>query len=324
MIKTGEIIGTEIMRNFIKKKTVCTLLSITVTTALLIGCGKKDSTVDNQSDWNVKIEKSTDETSEESVAKKMIIEPDSEIEVSGKMLKYTYVVEDENGGGHALFSYDGVDYESPNSSEWQCSSYVIDYGEGEFKVFYEMAFSNDWGSTQYITHTPNGEFLDLGVSGAGIVNIDDIDIQNNTVTLDTRIDLFGTHGIRPVYIIGDQGLEYRDEIISFNNEAVVSDGSYLDDYPEELSAVYDANGRSLLTLKCDLELKTDDGKIINMAAGSQLYIVGYAPMTNRFYVEVAGETAYFEYEEKQGEYEWGHTINGMDEDDVFEYLLYVG
>ena len=50
MIKTGEIIGTEIMRNFIKKKTVCTLLSITVTTALLIGCGKKDSTVDNQSD----------------------------------------------------------------------------------------------------------------------------------------------------------------------------------------------------------------------------------------------------------------------------------
>lgn len=314
----------KIMRNLIKKKTVCTLLIFTMATTLLIGCGKKNAIVEEQMSGDVEIDKSTDESFDEGAGKKMIIEPDSEVEVSGKTLKYTYVVEDENGGGHALFSYDGVDYESPNSSEWQCSSYVIDYGEGKFIVFYEMVFSNDWGSTQYITHTPNGDFLDLGVTGADLVNLDDIDVLNNTVTLDTRVDLFGTYGIRPVYIIGDQGLEYRDEIILFNNEEVVSDGSFLEDYPEELSEVYDANGRQLLTLKCDLELKTDDGDILNMAAGSQLYVVGYAPMANRFYVEVAGEIAYFEYEEKLGEFEWGHTINGMDEDDVFEYLLYVG
>lgn len=265
------------------------------------------------------------EISDNSAMTKMILEPNSEVDLGGKALSYEYILdyEDIDDVGHGRFTYDGQVFESETSMEYPCNSYVVDSGEGNFIIFYEMAYSNDWGETQAIVHHGNGDYETYGVLPESLGSIDDINLEENTVTLCSRTDLFGTIGYKKTYLMADQGLEVQGDMIYFANEIVDPEGKFFDYVDEFMGSSYDEYGRRVLTTKQSLTLQNDEGETTEVPEKTKLLIVGYKPLENKFYVELEGKEYFFEYEDDT-ENGWGHTVNGIDEDDMFENIMYAG
>lgn len=323
------------MKNKAITKTTCTAILLAGMTFAFTGCGKTTDVSSNVEKPAVPTEETLDvqetdiQESEAQVMTKMVLEPNSEIDLGGKTLSYEYVLdyEDIDDVGHGRFTYDGQVFESETSMEYPCNSYVVDSGEGNFIIFHEMAYSNDWGETQAIVHHGNGDYETYGVLPESLGSIDDINLEENTVTLCSRTDLFGTIGYKKTYLMADQGLEVQGDMIYFTNEMVDPEGQffdYMDESTYELMvSSYDEYGRRVLTTKQSLTLKNEEGETLEVPEKTKLLMVGYKPLENKFYVELDGKEYFFEYEEDT-ENGWGHTVNGISEEDMFENIMYAG
>lgn len=323
-------------KSYRKTKLVYIAVLLMASTSIFSGCGQVVSEIKNIEEPSVQEEDiqqvqeaEGSETAEVPSMTKMVLEPNSEIDLGGKTLSYEYVLdyEDNDEAGHGRFTYDGQEFESEVSMEYSCNSYVVDSGNGNFIIFHEMAYSNDWGETQTIVHHGNGEYETYGVLPESLSSIDDINLEDNTVVLHGRTDLFGTNGYKKTYLMADQGLEVQGDMIYFDNGKLYPEGDFFDGMDlsgrEEMTSVYDEYGRRTLTTKQSLTLKTDDGDIIEVPEKTKLLVVGYASEEKKFYVELEGKEYYFEYEEDI-ENGWGHTVNGINESDMFVYIIYAG
>ena len=169
-------------------------------------------------------------------------------------------------------------------------------------------------------------FADIEQQIGGIADVSSI--TKNQITFETRVDLFGTYGITIPMKLENDKLVGLDSVIKFVNNpdsSVFDEFESLDaDTKERIAKEYNEEGYKVLTLKKNLKSKSDNGDL-EIKAGEQIIPYGYDESTQKFYFTYNDTICYFEYEFVDDEYNgYTFTINGVDEDDMFEALPYVG
>lgn len=169
-------------------------------------------------------------------------------------------------------------------------------------------------------------FADIEQQIGGIADVSSI--TKNQITFETRVDLFGTYGITIPMKLENDKLVALDSVIKFVNNpdsSVFDEFESLDaDTKERIAKEYNEEGYKVLTLKKNLKSKSDNGDL-EIKAGEQIIPYGYDESAQKFYFTYNDTICYFEYEFVDDEYNgYTFTINGVDEDDMFEALPYVG
>ena len=169
-------------------------------------------------------------------------------------------------------------------------------------------------------------FVDIAQQIGGIADVSSI--TKNQITFETRVDLFGTYGITIPMKLENDKLVGLDSVIKFVNNpdsSVFDEFESLDaDTKERIAKEYNEEGYKVLTLKKNLKSKSDNGDL-EIKAGEQIIPYGYDESAQKFYFTYNDTICYFEYEFVDDEYNgYTFTINGVDEDDMFEALPYVG
>ena len=169
-------------------------------------------------------------------------------------------------------------------------------------------------------------FADIEQQIGGIADVSSI--TKNQITFETRVDLFSTYGITIPMKLENDKLVGLDSVIKFVNNpdsSVFDEFESLDaDTKERIAKEYNEEGYKVLTLKKNMKSKSDNGDL-EIKAGEQIIPYGYDESAQKFYFTYNDTICYFEYEFVDDEYNgYTFTINGVDEDDMFEALPYVG
>lgn len=253
------------------------------------------------------------------------IEPDKKTVYQGKDILMSFESNDEFDGGNIILEYGDAKYKLNEYTEWITTGYLIEIDDTSFYTILQACYSNDW-VTSYIVKYDGNTFADIAQQIGGIADVSSI--TKNQITFETRVDLFGTYGITiPMKLENDKlvGLDSVIKFVNNPNSSVFDEFESLDaDTKERIAKEYNEEGYKVLTLKKNLKSKSDNGDL-EIKAGEQIIPYGYDESAQKFYFTYNDTICYFEYEFVDDEYNgYTFTINGVDEDDMFEALPYVG
>lgn len=253
------------------------------------------------------------------------IEPDKKTVYQGKDILMSFESNDEFDGGNIILEYGDAKYKLIEYTEWITTGYLIEIDDTSFYTILQACYSNDW-VTSYIVKYDGNTFADIAQQIGGIADVSSI--TKNQITFETRVDLFGTYGITiPMKLENDKlvGLDSVIKFVNNPNSSVFDEFESLDaDTKERIAKEYNEEGYKVLTLKKNLKSKSDNGDL-EIKAGEQIIPYGYDESAQKFYFTYNDTICYFEYEFVDDGYNgYTFTINGVDEDDMFEALPYVG
>lgn len=313
------------------RKKVALLLGVVSVVVLITGCRRGNgnsffSKSDNGSVQVMEDMNSEDENSSEvSIADEQVftLREQEPLEINGQQIFYHFVAEDvDSFEGKACISYGDQEIEL-DSCEWLIDSYVITTSDSEFIVLAQLGYSNDWCQTVGVKYSVDFGLTVFGKEWGYVES--EYTLNSTTCYISSRVDILGTYSTIIEYSIADTGFypQNMDGYVSFNNENIVNDGSFLDGLSEDnyTIKIFDENGRKKLILKSNLTLYTDGGSEI-LNAGSVVYPIGFNESSGRFYVEINGEEGYFNYQKNEDEFII--TVDGIDQYDAFEELPYAG
>lgn len=275
---------------------------------------------------NYKAEDGKTQSQDDSEAITVIeIEPDKKTVYQGKDILMSFESNDEFDGGNIILEYGDAKYKLIEYTEWITTGYLIEIDDTSFYTILQACYSNDW-VTSYIVKYDGNTFADIAQQIGGIADVSSI--TKNQITFETRVDLFGTYGITiPMKLENDKlvGLDSVIKFVNNPNSSVFDEFESLDaDTKERIAKEYNEEGYKVLTLKKNLKSKSDNGDL-EIKAGEQIIPYGYDESAQKFYFTYNDTICYFEYEFVDDEYNgYTFTINGVDEDDMFEALPYVG
>lgn len=259
-----------------------------------------------ESTENIPVESSED-TSEKDEAKVISFEPDAPLDFRGKELQLSYT-EDS-----IKVKYGDTEYEIEDYAEWLDTGYIMEIDDTRFYTIVQVCSANDW-VTSYILKYDGNAFTEVASQNGSLFLI-----SGNQITFSTRVDVFGTYGVNiPMKLENDQ-LTRVDDLIKFINEPDPEIYDTLDS--PEGKATYNKEGYKVLTLNQTLKAMSDDGDI-EIEEGEQIIPYGYNEKEKKFYFTYQDKQYYFIYEEGGDGYTL--TIDGVDQDDMFVYLPYVG
>lgn len=285
-----------------------------------------------QASENVKVEESetteNNNTQSQDDAKAITvieIEPNKKMDYKGKEILMSLESDDEFDGGNIVLEYGDAKYKLNEYTEWITNSYLIEIDDSSFYTILQACYSNDW-VTSYIVKYDGNTFVDIAEQIGGIADVSSI--TTNQIVFETRVDLFGTYGIKIPMKLENDKLISLDKVIRFVNNpdpSVFDEFESLDaDTKERIAKGYNEEGYRVLTLKMNLKSKSENGDL-EIKAGEQIIPYGYDERAQKFYFTYNDTICYFEYEFVDDGYN-GYTlsINGVDEHDMFEALPYVG
>lgn len=289
--------------------------------------GGKIST--EQASENVKVEESetteNNSTQSQDDAEEITvieIEPDKKMDYKGKEILMSLESNDEFDGGNIVLEYGDAKYKLNEYTEWITTGYLIEIDDTIFYTILQACYSNDW-VTSYIVKYDGNTFVDIAEQIGGIADVSSI--TKNQITFETRVDLFGTYGITIPMKLENDKLISLDTVIKFVNNpdpSIFDEFESLDaDTKERIAKEYNEEGYRVLTLKKNLKSKSENGDL-EIKAGEQIIPYGYDEKAQKFYFTYDDTLCYFEYESKDDGYTL--TINGVDQEDMFEALPYVG
>ena len=273
---------------------------------------KTEDTDHAKTDQAGETEEPTEESTEQGEINVISFDPASPKEYRGKELQLSYTEGEES----VKVQYGDVTYEIQDYVEWIATGYIMEMDDTGFYTIIQLCSSNDW-VTSYVLKYDGSSFKEIGSQDGGVV--DTSAISGNQINFSTRVNLFGTYSVTiPMKLENDQ-LASVDEFIKFHNEPDPEIYDTLDS--PEGKACYNEEGYKVLTLNQTLQAKSDDGDI-ELEEGEQIIPYGYNENEKKFYFTYQDKQYYFIYEEAGDGYTL--TIDGVDQDDMFVYLPYVG
>lgn len=298
------------------------VLLICLSVSGMCGCSRQNQT-ENEDDaqkWVVNSEnseavehipaESSGDSSEKDEVKVISFEPDSPVNYRGKELQLSYSEES------VKVRYRDAEYEIEDYADGIETGYIMEMDDTGFYTIIQVCSANDW-VTSYILKYDGNRFTEIAAQNGGVG--DKSSISGNQITFDTRVDVFGTYGVKiPMRLENDQ-LTNVDDFIKFVNEP---DPEIYDSFDSpESKAIYNKEGYRVLTLKRTLMAMSDDGNI-EIGKGQQIIPDGYNEKEKKFYFRYQDKQYYFTYEEDQDGYTF--TIDGVNQEDMFVYLPYAG
>ena len=250
------------------------------------------------------------------------IEPNKKMDYKGKELLMSFDAPSEFEVGKIVLNYGNADYKSKFDAEWITTSYLVEIDDTSFYVFLQACYSNDW-VTSYIVKYNGNSFVDIAAQDGKIA--DTSSITQEKIVFETRVDLFGTYGIKIPMKFENDKLTCLDTLIRFVNkpDPTVFDGfeSFDPEIKEMIKNMYNKEGYQVLTLKRSLKATSENGTI-EIGVGEQIIPYGYDESAQKFYFTYNDILYFFEYELSTENI--FHTINGVDQFDIFEVLPYAG
>ena len=250
------------------------------------------------------------------------IEPGKKIDYKGKKLLMFLDGEAENDGGNIVLEYGNADYKLEDYSEWISTGYLMEIDDTSFYVILQACYSNDW-FTSYIVKYNGNSFVDIAKQDGRIKDISSI--TREQIVFETRVDLFGTYGIKVPMKFENDKLTSLDTVIRFVNNPDPSVFEGLEDLDAEIKEMiqklYNKEGYRVLTLKKSLKAISENGTI-EISVGEQIIPYGYDSVAQKFYFTYNNTLYFFEYEASDEGFSL--TINGVDQFDIFEELPYAG
>lgn len=255
---------------------------------------------------------SSEQLTETGEAKVLTFKPDASLNYRGKDLHLSL----EEEGSIIKLEYGKAEYDIKEYAEWLSDGYIIEIDDTSFYTIIQGCSSNDW-VTSYIVKYDGNSFAEVAYQNGGVE--DTSCISGNQIIFDTRVDVFGTYGVKiPMKLENDQ-LTMVDDLIKFINEP---DPEIYDTLKSpEGKAIYNKEGYSVLTLKRPLTAMSDDGNM-DIQEGEQIIPYGYKEKEKKFYFTYGGKQYYFTYDVAEDGYTY--SINGVNQEDMFVYLPYAG
>lgn len=211
------------------------------------------------------------------------------------------------------------DYDDENNT-----NYAIIFDDSRYLLLCSFAEPNDYHGVVPVWVENGTPVQEPDLPGY----LDETTIKADSVVLHSQSYVFGTYEDSITYQLkfGEALAPADGYYVMLDNEPVVNDGSYYSLYDPEIidftSKVYDENGRHILTLKTDIIAYSENGQQ-TLPAGSKLYPMGYYPEEGHYCVELEdGSHVYFNFEADPETY--GHYVDGISEEQVFEAILYAG
>lgn len=254
------------------------------------------------------------------------LNPEEPLPVKDKQLVY-HLKGTPYVGGAVTLSYDTDSIEVDTFAEWLGESYVVPTEDGFF-VLCTLCYSNDWRDTALVRWTENGGFKLIERYEGGVGGIEEISVEENTVKLWSRINVFGTYGYSRTYTIGEKGLTALSPVYDFENnpqpqlmQEIYSAG-YTEESRQHALMIYDGQGRRKLVVKQEIVCSNDKGEEVQLRKDTNIYPTGIDPEKQIFYFEYEGENCSFSY--LIDEETWTYSANGISEKKLFEAVFYAG
>lgn len=328
------------------------------------GCGLKENAGANDKGVASDRETGVDNKMGEKPGGIKAFDPNETISVNDKELTVHYPVSDESEGGELTMTFGDEEVTVFDYCEFPKSAYLVP-GEGQsFYVLVQAGYSNDWVSTSLVEYDGEKELLlVLDETDGAIAGTESF--VDDTVILETRVDIFGTYGVTIPTRYDKSGFTAISDYIAFTKASEDEEfAAFLKNLDGEERAyyenIYDEQGRNILVLKQAIrayplsseemvalqaaesgtpqtagseakkgKMADEDsvkkpqvsGELKTIPKASKLYPLGCDRKEQKFYFEMDGETFFVTYKYVDG---YLKTIDGVEEDDVFEVLPYAG
>lgn len=249
------------------------------------------------------------------------LKPNTPLEAGNDQITYYEEYSDEyENDGKAFIKYNDQVFEL-GETQWINDSYVAAMTDGTYYIFATYQYDNDYRSTVLAQISDNqltkSETVEGCVSSAEL-------IKDDTVVIESRMDVFGTYGVTNEYTYRDGAIKPCDQVYDIVNEVKDADGKWLESIDADDNwglKIYDEYGKFILTVKTAFEATGADNSAITLPVDAVIYPAQIDVENNIFYFEYNGEQCSLKYGD---DYTTNRTVNGVAEDELFYVLPYAG